>query len=217
VTGKAYIGMSMEGHVARWYEKNTRRDMDEFRRLAGRIAQRVTAGSAILEVAPGPGFLAVELAKRGFAVTGLDISKTFVELARGNAARAAVRVDFEQGNAAAMPFETHSFDFLVCRAAFKNFADPIGALREMHRVVKPGGRGLIIDLRRDASMDEINRYVDDLGVSWPNRVLMKSVFRHVLLRRAWKMDDLAETLKKIPFAHTEIVPNALGMDVWLSM
>jgi ubiquinone/menaquinone biosynthesis C-methylase UbiE len=217
VTGKAYIGMGMEGHVARWYERNTRRDMDEFRRLAGRIAQQVTAGSAILEVAPGPGFLAVELAKRGFAVAGLDISKTFVELARGNAERAAVRVDFEQGNAAAMPFDTHSFDFLVCRAAFKNFADPIGALKEMHRVVKPGGRGLIIDLRRDASMDEINRYVDDLGVSWPNRVVMKSVFRHVLLPRAWKMDDLAETLNKIPFSHTEIVPNALGMDIWLSM
>jgi protein-L-isoaspartate O-methyltransferase len=60
-------------------------------------------------------------------VTGLDISKTFVGLARKNAEKSGVHVRFEQGNASRMPFSDQSFDFLVCRAAFKNFADPIGA------------------------------------------------------------------------------------------
>lgn len=212
---KAYIGMGMEGSVARWYEKNTAKDMEEFRRLAGRIAGLLSGAGAILEVAPGPGFLAVELAKRGFAVTGLDISRTFVELACKNAESSGVHIRFERGNASQMPFADQSFDFLVCRAAFKNFADPIGALKEMHRVLKPGGRGLIIDLRRDASMTDIATYVDGLGVSLVNRLLMKLTFRYMLLPRAWRTDAFATMLERIPFRHTEIVPNAIGMEIWL--
>jgi ubiquinone/menaquinone biosynthesis C-methylase UbiE len=217
MTAKAYIGMGMEGSIARWYEKNTAKDMEEFRRLAGRIAGFLPAGSAILEVAPGPGFLSVELAKRGFGVTGLDISKTFVDLARNNAESAGVHVRFEQGNAAKTPFADRSFDFLVCRAAFKNFADPIGALKEMRRVLKPGGRGLIIDLRRDASMADIARYVDGLDISFPNRLFMKLAFRTMLLPRAWRVDAFAKMLEEIPFRHTEIIPNAIGMEIWIDV
>jgi ubiquinone/menaquinone biosynthesis C-methylase UbiE len=212
---KAYIGMGMEGTIARWYEKNTAGDMEEFRRLAGRIAGLLPAGSAILEVAPGPGFLAVELARRGFAVTGLDISRTFIELARRNAEKSGVDVRLEQGNASRMPFADQSFDFLVCRAAFKNFADPTGALREMHRVLKPGGRGLVIDLRRDASMTDIARYIDGLDISFANRLVMKLTFRYMLLPRAWRTDAFGRMLERIPFRRTEIIPSGIGMEVWL--
>ncbi len=211
---KAYIGMGMEGSIARWYEKNTAKDMAEFCRLAGRIAGLLSAGSAVLEVAPGPGFLSVELAKHGLAVTGLDISKTFVELARKNAEKSGVHVRFEQGNASQMPFADQSFDFLACRAAFKNFADPIGALKDMHRVLKPGGRGLIIDLRRDASLADVAKYVDGLDMSFPNRLFMKLTFRYMLLPRAWRADDFAKMLEQIPFRRTEIILNAIGMEIW---
>src|SRR5271155_4774040 len=116
---KAYKGMGMEGSVARWYEKSTRKSLEEFRKLAERMQQFLPNGGDVLEVAPGPGFLAIELARTGaLRVTGLDISKTFVELARKNALIAGVRADFRQGNAAAMPFAANSFDLLVCRAAF---------------------------------------------------------------------------------------------------
>ena len=59
---KAYKGMAMEGPIARWYTKNTRngRGFDE---LAARIRSLVPAGGSVLEVAPGPGYLAIELAK----------------------------------------------------------------------------------------------------------------------------------------------------------
>ena len=215
MTGRAYIGMGMEGATARWYEKNTAKDMQEFRRLAGRIAGLLPAGSKVLEVAPGPGFLSVELAKRGFTVTGLDISKTFVELARKNATKSSVPVQFEHGNASHMPFPDQSFDFLVCRAAFKNFANPLGALNEMYRVLKPGARGLIIDLRRDASMADIGAYVDGLEVSLFSSLFMKLIFRFMLLPRAWPIDDFTRLAKQAPFRHTEVVPNAIGMEVWL--
>lgn len=54
--------------------------------------------------------------------------------------------DFRQGDAARMPFEDETFDFIICRAAFKNFAQPITALDEMNRVLKTGGKALILDL-----------------------------------------------------------------------
>jgi ubiquinone/menaquinone biosynthesis C-methylase UbiE len=213
---KAYVGMGMEGSVARWYEKNTQKDMSAFRELAGRIAEMLPAGSVILEVAPGPGFLAVELAKQGFAVTGLDISATFVELATKNAAAAGVKAHFKRGNASEMPFSDQSFDFLVCRAAFKNFSDPVGALTEMHRVLKPGGRGLIIDLCRDTPMAEIGKYVDGLGVSVANRIFMKFVFRFSLLKRAWTQEAFERMLKKAPFRHTEIHVFGIGLEILLN-
>jgi len=58
-----------------------------------------------------------------------------------------------------MPFADNSFDFVLCRAAFKNFTEPLRALTEMHRVLDFGGRAMIIDLRRDASMESIERAV----------------------------------------------------------
>ena len=50
-----------------------------------------------------------------------------------------------------MPFDSGSFDFVYCRAAFKNFSEPIRAIDEMNRVLKPGGKAVIVDLRKDAS------------------------------------------------------------------
>ncbi len=82
-----------------------------------------------------------------------------------------------------MPFGDGSFDFLLCRAAFKNFAEPLRALEEIYRVLKPGGRGLIIDLRKDAPPDAISKAVDGMGMSPINRVFSKLAFRFMLLKR----------------------------------
>src|ERR1700742_2268017 len=169
---KAYKGMGMEGSVARWYDRTTRKDMAEFRQLAARIAALVPALGSVLEVAPGPGFLSIELAKRGLQVRAVDISKTFVEIARRNAAAEGVTARFQLGNAAALPIDDASVDFVVCRAAFKNFTEPVKALAEMRRVLKPGGTALLIDMRRDVPVTEIRQYVNGLGVSRLNRWFM---------------------------------------------
>ena len=205
----------MEGSVARWYERTTRKDANEFRREAVQFAEMLPTGGEVLEVAPGPGFLSIEMAKGGnLRVTGLDISNTFVELARRNAANAGVRVDFRHGNASEMPFEEGSFDFLVCRAAFKNFTDPAGALREMRRVLKPGRKGVIIDLRRDVSMREITRYVDGLHLNPVSRLMTLLTFRFMLLRRAYTREQFEAMLKQVPFAETRIDLNPIGMEIW---
>src|SRR5271166_5708984 len=110
---KPYEGTGMEGWVARWYARTRRSDMEDFRRRARSVAEQLSSGCSVLEVAPGPGFFAVELAKLGdFKITGLDISRTFVEIARQNARNAGVKIDFQLGNASAMPFASDSFDFV---------------------------------------------------------------------------------------------------------
>jgi hypothetical protein len=60
---KAYRGMAMEGMIARWYARNTGRNIEAFRKEAQELAHHLPSGSDVLEVAPGPGFLAIELAR----------------------------------------------------------------------------------------------------------------------------------------------------------
>ena len=79
---KGYRGVAMEGRVAHWYDGRARRELDEYQSLARRMAERLPARSTVLEVAPGPGYFSIELAKLGqYKITGLDISETFVKLA----------------------------------------------------------------------------------------------------------------------------------------
>jgi len=117
---KPYKGCGMEGLVVAWYARQTARDGEEIRHTARCIAAYLNSGSRILEVAPGPGYLAIELTRlSGAFVTGLDISRSFVGITRENASKAGGRVDFEHGDVADLPFADTQFDFIVCRAAFK--------------------------------------------------------------------------------------------------
>jgi len=205
--------MGMEGSMARWYEKSTGKDRGEFRKLANRLKAVLPDGGDVLEVAPGPGFLAIELARDSrFRVTGLDISRTFVEIARKNAAEAAVTMEFRHGNASEMPFAENSFDLLVCRAAFKNFSEPQKAIDEMRRVLRPGGTGVIIDLRRDASMTEVKRHVDQMRLGAFSRVFTTQAFRFMLLKRAYTQPELEKMLAG--FKNTEVRTDNIGMEAW---
>jgi ubiquinone/menaquinone biosynthesis C-methylase UbiE len=216
VQAKAYKGMGMEGGVARWYDKTTRKDLPEFKALARRVAQSLPPGAKVLEVAPGPGFFAIELAKIGrYEITGLDISKSFVEIARRNAQQEQVQVDFRQGNASAMPFPEGSFDFLLCRAAFKNFSDPVGALREMYRVLTPGGRALLIDLRKDVSKGALDDYIHGLGVGALDAFMMKWTFRLMLIRRAYTKQQFERFIAEGGFGKSEIQETPIGFEITL--
>jgi Methyltransferase domain len=124
---RAHKGTGMEGFIAGWYARETAKDLDEFKGIARRIAAHTGAGARVLEVAPA-GYLAIELVKlTGCRLVGLDISRTFVRIATENARKAGLHIDFERGDAADLPFPAEQFDFVVCRAAFKNFARPLAA------------------------------------------------------------------------------------------
>jgi ubiquinone/menaquinone biosynthesis C-methylase UbiE len=207
----------MEGPIASWYAKNTGRDRRRFVKVAQLVADRVAPGGRVLEVAPGPGFCAIEIAKSGrYSVTGLDISESFVRIARENAREAGVAIDFRHGNASKMPFPDASFDFVVCTAAFKNFSDPIGALNEIHRVLTPGGHASIFDLRKDASRDEIANEVRDMHLSAINALLTHWTFRFVLLKRAYTRAALETTVAASLFGTCEIIADGIGFELRLA-
>jgi ubiquinone/menaquinone biosynthesis C-methylase UbiE len=206
----------MEGAIATWYTKNTGRDPRRFTETARLVAERTRPGADVLEVAPGPGYLAIEMAKRGYKVTGLDISESFVRIAREGARKAAVAVDVRHGNAAQMPFADATFDFIVCSAAFKNFSDPIGALNEMHRVLRPGGGASIFDLRRDASHDDIDVEIRHMGLSALNALMTRWTFRLMLLKRAYTREQLEQMVGQSRFGRCAFAANGIGFELRLT-
>ena len=211
---KAWKGKGMDGWVASWYARTRRNDMDDFRREAKAAAEHLRSGCEVLEVAPGPGFFAIELAKLGdFSITGLDISRTLVEIATKNARNARVNVDFRWGNASAMPFADDSFDFLYCSAAFKNFSEPVKALDEMHRVLRAQGEALVMDLRKDVAFEEIDAYVKQSGRNPINGWITRWTFRHVLVKRAYTKDDFLRMAAQSRFGTCQVDAGPIGLEV----
>jgi ubiquinone/menaquinone biosynthesis C-methylase UbiE len=215
---KGYKGMGMEGFIARQYDKSAKRDMAVlYRAWAKKLSQGLAEGASVLEIAPGPGYLSIELAKLlNLNLIGLDISETFVGIARRNAQIAEVDVDFQHGNASAMPFENEKFDFLMCTSSFKNFSEPVKALSEMHRVLQPGGKAWISDLRRDVTNETIDSFVHDtMKARGFGGAFMKYTFKHTLRPRALTAAQFKELIAQTPFTKFEITENSIDLEVLL--
>jgi ubiquinone/menaquinone biosynthesis C-methylase UbiE len=211
---KAYKGMGMEGFIANWYARQTGKNPEEFRTLARQLSPRIKAGDRVLEIAPGPGYLAIELFKlTRCRMIGLDISSTFVAIANANAEKAGMDICFEQGDAADMPYPANAFNFIVCRAAFKNFARPLAALNEMHRVLRPGGTALIIDLRKDFSPDAIRDYTEGKGLI--NGAIIKWTFNTMLKKRAYTKEGIAKLASQSQFGGSDLKLDPIGFELWL--
>jgi demethylmenaquinone methyltransferase/2-methoxy-6-polyprenyl-1,4-benzoquinol methylase len=105
----------------------------------------VGPGDRVLDVATGTGDLAIELARRvgpGGEVVGLDFSEEMLALAR----RKAPGLRFERGNALALPFPDATFDAATTAFGARNFSDRARGLQEMARVVRPGGRVVVLEI-----------------------------------------------------------------------
>jgi len=205
----------MEGAGARWYARNTG-SRARIAEQAEEVLAYAPEEGDVLEIAPGPGYLSVELARTGrFAVTAVDISATFVRIAREQAAAAGVDVDVRQGNASDLPFGDATFDFTVCCAAFKNFSDPAGAIAEMHRVLRPGGRALIVDLRPDVTRDAVAADVARMRMGAVNRVITRYVLGSWLARRAHPKGDFVVYARQAGFASWELNETPMSLEVVL--
>jgi len=114
-----------------------------------------------------------------------------------------------------MPFEPESFDFSFCQAAFKNFSQPVKAIAEMYRVLRPGGTGVIVDLRRDASRADIDHAVKDMGLGRIDEMFTKWTFRAMLLKSAYSVDEMKSMVAQTPFRQCQIDVSDIGFQVWL--
>jgi len=215
---KDYKGLPMEGPIASWYAQNTAHGREaDFEQAARAVTENLPAGGAILEVAPGPGYLSIRLAQLGqYHVSGLDISRTFVEIERKNAAAAGVTVDFHLGSASQMPFGDEQFDRIVCQAAFKNFTRPLEAINEMYRVLKPGGVAIIYDLNAETSDEENNRAVAAMQLSPLSALMTRWTFKYMLKRSAYTPARFRELAARSQFKTCSIQQEGIGMGVWLT-
>ncbi|HSS61695.1 MAG TPA: class I SAM-dependent methyltransferase [Candidatus Limnocylindrales bacterium] len=212
-----FKGPEMEGRIARWYARvrGSQSQIDAYRNQASDLTAGLPDGALVLEVAPGPGYLAIEIARPGrFHVTGLDISHTFVEIASENARRAGVTVEFRQGDVAHMPFESGSFDLIVCQAAFKNFTLPRSALFEMHRVLRAGGTAVIQDMSREATHADIEREVAGMHLGRLNSFTTKATFE-MLKRRAYAPAQFERLANQSPFISCQIKTEGIGLEMRL--
>jgi len=214
---KGYKGLAMEGIVARWYARIRRSgsQIEEWRKQAAYLTGGLPDGADVLEVAPGPGYFAIEMARLDrLYVTGLDISHTFVEIARENARQAGVSVDFRQGNASGMPFADSSFDLIICQAAFKNFSQPSRAIDEMHRVLRGGGMAIIQDMWKDAPDATIRQEVNPMQLGPVNAFLTRQSLR-MLRRRAYTKEQFERLAIASAFGGCAIETSGIGIEVRL--
>jgi len=213
-----FKGPEMEGPIARWYARvrGSQSQLEAYRKQAFQLTAGLRDGARVLEVAPGPGYLAIEMARPGrLQVTGLDISRTFVEIAAENARNVGVSVEFRQGDVAQMPFETDSFDLIVCQAAFKNFTLHHRALAEIHRVLRAGGTAVIQDMSRDATHADIEREVNEMDLGRISTFTTKATLE-MLKRRAYAPSQFERLATDSPFKTCEISTEGIGLEVRLT-
>lgn len=133
-----------------------------------KAVQQMVPAKQVLDVAIGTADLTIEMLLRGKAehVTGIDLSDQMMAIGRQKVERFDKRVSFVHGNAQAMPFEDNSFEAVTCAFGCRNFQDLDAGLREMYRVLKPGGQVVILEFSYPT-----NRFV---------RALYDVYFTHVL-------------------------------------
>ncbi len=112
---------------------------DLLSRLVGPAPQRV------LDVGCGTGFLALRLAELGHIVTGVDLSGQMIAQARGKAEQAGLEIEFRVGDAADLDGAGEAYDLVVARHVIWNLPDPERGAAEWLRVLRPGGRLLLVE------------------------------------------------------------------------
>lgn len=210
---RRFKDLAIEGAQANYYDKISREyRIGEMKEEAKEVAKHLKDGDSVLEVAPGPGYLSIELAKLGkYKITGMDISKDIVAIAANNAKEAGVEIDFRQGNASCMPFNENTFNFIICVLSFKNFKEPLKCLNEFYRVLKTGGTALIMDLNRNSSMHAMKMFVKNFGLKGMNASNAGFIQRN----GAYTKKEFENFISQTEFKEYSIKDSSMGFSIYL--
>ncbi len=120
--------------------------------FAKKVLGLCPVGARVMDIGSGPGLIPILMvaSRPDLKVTGTDISPAMIDLARKEARRRGIddQVDFQEADAKSLPFNDASFDVVICHSVLHHFSDPVPALNEMHRVLRPSGYLLLKDLIR---------------------------------------------------------------------
>jgi ubiquinone/menaquinone biosynthesis C-methylase UbiE len=160
------------------------------------------------DLACGPGTLALRFAPSVRWVCGLDFTPAMVLRARGTAAsQQLANVDFARGDAQSVPFADGAFDLAVTSYSLHHIPHPSRVVREMARIVKPGGRVGVLDIRvpEDSRVAEVSNQIERLRDPSHTRTLARSEFEKIFAEAG-----LAVT-------HIELEEHPRSFDHWLSV
>jgi ubiquinone/menaquinone biosynthesis C-methylase UbiE len=115
-------------------------------RLVSRALDYVPADQRVLEIGFGPGKLHVHLARRSSLCVGLDLAPGMCRIARHKLARAGLKSGITRGSVFTLPYPANAFDTVVSTFAFSGLPNGGAALREMARVIRPGGQIVLVDI-----------------------------------------------------------------------
>jgi demethylmenaquinone methyltransferase / 2-methoxy-6-polyprenyl-1,4-benzoquinol methylase len=167
-----------------------------WRRLAAEV---VGPGDLVLDAACGTGDLALEAERRGGKVTGLDFSERMLERARAKSSS----IEWVQGDVMALPFDDGTFDAATIGFGIRNVSDLEGGLRELARVLRPGGRLAVLEITRPRGLlRPFFRLWFDVLVPVAGKVLPGGAAYTYLpasVRRFPGPDDLADAMRRAGF------------------
>lgn len=199
--------------------------------LGATMARGVRPGARIVDMGTGPGHLSVELAERtGAVVHAVDINPTMHELARALATRRGVvdRLRFDLEDVHRLTYPDAFADLVVSYSCFHHWADPVAGIAECWRILKPGGRLLLIDTNRDveAALDVLRRAIpradyfrfveEAIGESWPQERVAEAaraagVAGFTLTDFEFDEEALVECLDAIELPDGEPLPEGISM------
>jgi ubiquinone/menaquinone biosynthesis C-methylase UbiE len=172
-------------------------DPDRLRRLLEFLGPR--PGERALDVACGPGIVTAALERAGLLAAGIDMTREMIREALPGGGR------YVQGNVERLPFPGGTFDVVLCRNSCHHFAEPGTVLREMVRVLRPGGRAVVEDMRapEDPVKREYHETIERLRDVSHVRTLTRGEFR-----------DLAAAAGLVGFEEN-LVAFVIDFDEWV--
>jgi len=210
------LSEGVEGYFAIKYAefaRNSEEMQNEYRRLAEKVVS-LFEGGKLLEIGPGPAFVSIEIAKRlpKVEIIGLEISDTMIEIAKKNAKEHEVseKITLKKGDASKMPLEDSEFDFVITSGSLHHWKKPIEVINEISRLLKPGCKALISDLRKDAPERNIKEFANKIDSKLMRWGLMHS------FREGYTAKQIENMIKTTNFQKAQIKEEEISMQIILT-
>jgi ubiquinone/menaquinone biosynthesis C-methylase UbiE len=140
-----------------------------YRRLGADLAGSLPRGARLLDVGTGPGYLLDHLAQKrpDLHLFGLDLSYSMIRRSRLRAGPYLAPLKFLVADALALPFPNGIFDQVLATFSLHNWEEPGVGVREVRRVLRPGGRAWILEMNREAPISDLRTFAREEKIPFP--------------------------------------------------